>query len=951
MWNRAITRSGVFLLITLAMLSSAAQGGKQKWDALIQGANPIHWYAFDEVAGTTDTADKGSGGLNGVYRSLVDLEQEGLFGPGEAVRFEAGGQEDVMWSQGGDLSSAEWTAEFIVNKMSDVVASMSDSSSHGIRLVGWGSEEEMGFVVYGVVDARFDAVGGADLVAPIGEWLHIAYRGTASVTELFLNGVRIGTTSITMSCPIDSFGGRAGGDSDGMDGFMDEAVIFDYAVTDEDILAHAQAPFLPDIGAIALQPEDGAVDVLRDVDLSWMSGTYAEKHDIYLGMSFDDVNDANPDSTAYLGRQDATTYDPGSLILGGTYYWRIDEVNALPDETVFKGDVWTFEVEPVSLPVSMDTVGVTASSMDPLQSPDNTVNGSGLSDDDTHANIIETMWLSDMGDAEPWIQFELDQLHKLDKVRVWNHNSQTEAILGFGVREALIETSLDGESWTALKTVELPQAAGFDDYLGAEVSLDGAVAQFVRLSPLSNYSLLGLPQKGLSEVRFYYIPNQARELDPADGSITDGADVTLSWRSGREAVEHEVYLGTDPDNLALLATTSESVHVADSLEYATTYNWQVVEVNEAETPARYEGALLSFATPPYAVIDDFEKYADEESLWIWSFWADGFENPDNGAIVGYGNIGERNILHGGAQSMPLQYNNNSAAISEATLEIDDQNWGASGIETLSLYFHGATGNTGQLYLKINDTQVLYDRDATDIAQTNWKAWNIDLSSVGTDLENVKQFSIGISGAGASGIVYIDDIRLYPQPLELFEPAAVQDWETAATLDAPAFIDTFAGDGLYDIGALSGEISYEFIVRSNPAEAEASMALIGRRNFGDTSVGLKFEQWPDSGTYGATVFGVADYDFEVATAPGDDTHLVFISSEVEATTSLYVNGAYQGSIDTAITLSGLVGIGFVADAEDGSASFDNFDGDIFGVAIYDVALSEDEIAAHADAFLN
>lgn len=308
-------------------------------------------------------------------------------------------------------------------------------------------------------------------------------------------------------------------------------------------------------------------------------------------------------------------------------------------------------------------------------------------------------------------------------------------------------------------------------------------------------------------------------------------------------------------------------------------------------------------------------------------------------------------MHGGAQSMPLQYNNNSAAISEATLEIDDQNWGGSGIETLSLYFHGAVGNTGQLYLKINDTQVLYDRDATDIAQTNWKAWNVDLSSVGANLQDVKQFSIGITGGGASGIVYIDDIRLYPQPLAFFEPAAVQAWETAATLDAPAYMDTFVGDGLYELGALSGDISYEFIVRSNPSEEEASMALIGRRNFGDTSVGLKFEQWPDSGTYGATVFGVADYDFEVATAPGDDTHLVFISSEVEATTSLYVNGAYQGSIDTAITLSGLVGIGFVADAEDGSASFDNFDGDIFGVAVYDVALSEDEIAAHADAFLN
>ena len=179
----------------------------------------------------------------------------------------------------------------------------------------------------------------------------------------------------------------------------------------------------------------------------------------------------------------------------------------------------------------------------------------------------------------------------------------------------------------------------------------------------------------------------------------------------------------------------------------------------------------------------------------------------------------------------------------------------------------------------------------------------------------------------------------------------ESWVAAATADSPAYLDTFVEDGLYDIGALSGDITYEFVVLSNPDETEASMALIGRRQFGDTQAGLKYEQWNNTGTYGATLFGVVDLDFGVPTAPGENTHLVFVSSEATNTTALYVNGALAGSVDSAITLSGLVGIGYGAQGEDMSGAFDNFDGTIFGVAIYDMALTDEQIAAHSDSYFN
>ena len=189
----------------------------------------------------------------------------------------------------------------------------------------------------------------------------------------------------------------------------------------------------------------------------------------------------------------------------------------------------------------------------------------------------------------------------------------------------------------------------------------------------------------------------------------------------------------------------------------------------------------------------------------------------------------------------------------------------------------------------------------------------------------------------------------PTPPTSTTLTAPEAWADAVALARPSFFATNVADGVYDIGTFGGEMTYEFIVKSNPLETQASMCLIGRRHFGDTRSGLKYEQWNNTGTYGATLFGVADYDYGVATNPGVPTHLVFVASEAAGTTALYVNGVYRGSVDAAILLSGVVGIGYGAQAEDGSDFFDDFDGQIFGVAIYDRALSNGEIKIHADAY--
>lgn len=148
-------------------------------------------------------------------------------------------------------------------------------------------------------------------------------------------------------------------------------------------------------------------------------------------------------------------------------------------------------------------------------------------------------------------------------------------------------------------------------------------------------------------------------------------------------------------------------------------------------------------------------------------------------------------------------------------------------------------------------------------------------------------------------------------------------------------------GVYD-ETTNGGISYEFIVSAG--DDGASSAFMGSLSapVGD-SAGLKFEQWPDSGTYGATAFGVADYDSGVAHILNQRSQVVFVNDGTD--TALYVNGALAGGIaGFSPTLSGLTGIAQAYNhGNDGTV--DPLDGTLLGVAVFDSALSEDEIALH------
>ncbi len=449
----------------------------------------------------------------------------------------------------------------------------------------------------------------------------------------------------------------------------------------------------PDAEAADPIPAVGTTDVPRDAVVRWTAGESAATHDVYFGTSFADVNTASRTTPkgALAGQgQTAATFDPaGLLAFGQVYYWRVDEVEQ--SGTIHKGSVWSFTSEPYGYPIK--PVAATASSAQAGMGPEKTIDGSGLTGD-LHGTEGTTMWLS--AGAQPnWIQYAFDKAYKLYDLKVWNSNQLIEAILGFGARKVTIETSLDGTTWTALASVpEFAKAPGTPGYAAnTTVALGAMEAKYVKLTINSTWGGLGAVT-GLSEVRFSYVPVQARAPQPATAATGVKLDVTMDWRSGRGATSHKVYFGTDPNAVAQGTAAAKTVldhgFTPDTLNYGTTYYWRVDEVNTVTVP----GSVWSFTTQEYAAVDDFESYTDKPGAEVFSTWIDGYMNS-TGSVVGLttavnGTFCETTIVHGGKCSMPYEYNNvKTPFYSEATRTFDTpQNWTGNGADTLSLWFRG-----------------------------------------------------------------------------------------------------------------------------------------------------------------------------------------------------------------------------------------------------------------------
>ncbi len=127
-----------------------------------------------------------------------------------------------------------------------------------------------------------------------------------------------------------------------------------------------------------------------------------------------------------------------------------------------------------------------------------------------------------------------------------------------------------------------------------------------------------------------------------------------------------------------------------------------------------------------------------------------------------------------------------------------QDWTANGVQVLSLRFFGDPANTpGQLYVKINGVKVNYPGDSGNLGRPLWQRWNIDLASVGTNLQSVTSLAVGVESFGAAGTLLFDSVRLYKSVSEAATEIYLEA-EGADSITAPMTVrnDPLASGGGY-----------------------------------------------------------------------------------------------------------------------------------------------------------
>jgi hypothetical protein len=667
----------------------------------------IGYWPLDEGAGDAVT-DASGAGHHGAVASGNPQWVEGMFGL--ALQFDGSSEVEIpdhadfhvedaitmaLWMKP-EADQPDYAKPFIKQKSGEYPYALQFNTAQRI---------------YATVDASTRFNTSPTLENFPGEWAHLCFTYDGEALILYKDGeeaARVVATGALQQNDLSlSIGGRLDSGQDFI-GTIDDVILYNRALSPQEVQQLMSGLSDPTV-ASGPDPAGGKTDVPREVTLSWKPGAFAGTHDVYVGSGFAEVSDAdraNGGNVLKSQGQTAIAYTVDSLAFEQTYYWRVDEVNAAPDNTIFKGDIWSFTVEPEA--VVVENVTATASGANLNMGPENTVNGSGLNEQDQHSTTPSDMWLT-ITDGS-WIQYEFDRVYKLHEMWVWNSNQAIEGFIGFGVKEVTAEYSVDGENWVALDSVTtLARATGLDTYGGnAAIDMAGIMAKFVKLSPVSAYGLTG--QSGLSELRFTAIPVAAREPQPADGATTGAADVRMSWRSGREAVSHEVALSTDLETMtngtAPVNTVSDRSYDAGILDLGKQYFWQVTEVNDAAVPAAHVSELWSFTIPPYEIFEGFEAYSGEEGAEVFMAWWDSFGGDATlgGSTTGYidAPFVETSIVNpgmGGGQSLPMIYDNDggfvdidgqvsSPRFSEVVREFDGLDLTKGNAEVLAVSFRG-----------------------------------------------------------------------------------------------------------------------------------------------------------------------------------------------------------------------------------------------------------------------
>ncbi|TKJ35754.1 MAG: hypothetical protein CEE38_14200 [Planctomycetes bacterium B3_Pla] len=562
------------------------------------------------------------------------------------------------------------------------------------------------------------------------EWHHIAVvlvdDGSPNIIEtlLYVDGTLEESSPDTADEPINTLedmdvnlGNNPHASNRKFDGLLDEARIYERALTQAEIQVVMNEAGRAFPVARGPEPEDGALLEANWANLKWTPGDLAVSHDLYFGTDFNAVNDGVEGT--FFGNI-MTTFQvvgfpgfpaPEGLQPGGTYYWRVDEVNEAEPNSPWKGDIWTFSVQPY-----------TAHNPDPAD-------GAEFVDLD-----VIFSWSPGFGAALHTVYLGTD----LDEVNT----------AAGGIPQSTATYKPDILEPEKVYYWRVDEFEAFDTY-------KGDVWAFTTPGAVGNPQ----PANGAVDVQMIATLSWTAADNAASHELYFGADA--------EAVKNATM--ASPEYIGPKALGAES-YDPGGLAWDSSYAWRVDEVYPDGT---VKGLVWSFATADFILVDDFESYndidpPDPNSNRIFDKWKDGFGTTDNGALVGNDlpPYAEQTIVNSGAQSMIYRYDNANKT-SEATMTlVYTRDWTEEGVTKLSLWFRGASGNSAERMFVALGNAVVYHDDPAVTQIGTWTEWVIDLTAfAGVDLTNVGSITIGFgtkgspAADGGTGTMYFDDVRL------------------------------------------------------------------------------------------------------------------------------------------------------------------------------------------------
>jgi hypothetical protein len=613
-------------------------------------AHLVAYYPLDEGSGNF-AADASGNGHHGIIQGTPAWVNS-KSGFGKALYFN-GINPTTGWVNAGTWNPSEGTGQLTVTLWARWNGNVAPDGWQGLigKRQGW-TEDGSTMMWYIEIDKDSDTIafhragsylGSGRCILPIGEWTHIAVSFDGATGIFYVNGEQVNQGSFSFGSKTNAtiaIGCNGGEGWNTFHGTLDDVRLYNNAISPQEIeyvmLGETFFAYSP-------QPPDDSMLGETSVTLSWFPGDSAVSHDVYFGESFEDVEAGTADT--FQGNQLSTSFVvglpgypyPDGLVLGTTYYWRIDEIET-NGRTIQRGDVWCFTIVPPGLGEILqekwdDIYGVDLNTLKNYwKYPDNpdetkviTQFDTGNDLDDNYGGRVHgwlyapftgdyTFWLCTDDEGELWFSTD-DQPANVELIAYIKNSPTTSGAWAppytwdkFDSQRSRPISLRAGQSYYIMAIWK--EGTGWDH---CQVAWGGP--------GISTQTII--PGSCLSIEPIMVYPN------PANGARIGDKTPILRWSPRQTSVAYDVYFGTNLNSVTYAGTSDtsgiyrgrfqETSYATEELYVDQTYYWRVDDV-EPGGKTIHKGDIWSFTVVDEVTVEyqvsssEDDGYASNESL-------------------------------------------------------------------------------------------------------------------------------------------------------------------------------------------------------------------------------------------------------------------------------------------------------------------------------------------------